>query len=108
MLENTYAACKAILKTDPSITPPERNQLLAILRNGPPAAPQRIRKSSALPAETGPRLLRRREAAHRLGLSVRALDKLGHSGVLKRRILPGRQRGARYLASDIEALIIKS
>ena len=102
MLSTTYDALKAVLKADPSIAVPERNQLLAVLRNGPPT----LERNRVAAAEAGPRLLRRREAAHRLGLSVRSVDKLAQVGTLKRRVLPGRKRAAGYLESDIAAIII--
>jgi hypothetical protein len=104
MLDSTYDACKAILKTDPSIAPSERNELLRLLRNGP-IPPTRVRESTAPPIVEGPRLLRRCETAHRLGVSLRTVDKLAQAGALKRCVLPGRKRGAGFSLEEVESLI---
>lgn len=52
-----------------------------------------------------PRLLRRAEAARRLGCSLRLVDRLAKDGALVKRKLPGRKRAAGILESDLLALI---
>jgi len=99
MLNSTYDAVKAILKADPSITVPERNELLSALRNGP------TKRSPADAPPSEPRLLRRAEAARRAACSVRLIDRLAKDGVLPKRRLPGRQRAAGVLESDLLALL---
>jgi hypothetical protein len=97
MLPTTYDALKSILRADPSITPSDRNQYLAQLRTGAtPADP-------VSPHE--PRLLRRAEVADRLSRSLRTVDKLAASGLLRKRKLPGRVRASGFLESDVTALI---
>jgi predicted DNA-binding transcriptional regulator AlpA len=60
--------------------------------NGTPTAPE-------------PRIIRRAETAHRLGCSVRLVDRLAADGILPKRHLPNRQRAAGFLESDVNALI---
>lgn len=52
-----------------------------------------------------PRLLRRTEAAPRLGCSLRLVDGLAKDGALVKRRLPGRKRAAGILESDLLALM---
>ena len=52
-----------------------------------------------------PRLVRRKDAAKMLARSERAIDLLAQQGHLKRFRLPGRDRGAGFLESDILALL---
>jgi predicted DNA-binding transcriptional regulator AlpA len=84
---------RACLQADPSIINSEREKLLTLLeKHGEePAAP--------------PRLLRRKEVAARLGLSLRAVDRLCEEGTLSKRVLPGRKRSTGVLESDVDALI---
>ncbi len=58
-------------------------------------------KPTAPPPERVPRILRRGEVARRLSVSLRTVDKLP---VAKFK-LPGRQRAAGFLESDINALL---
>lgn len=97
MLPTTYEAVKAVLRADPSIHAPERNQLLNKLRQGPETA-------KAEPPSAA-RIIRRAEAASRLGVGLRTLDKLSRSGVLPKRKLPNRVRAAGILETDLNALI---
>lgn len=90
----TFEIVKAALKSDVTIAPDERARLLGIIRNG-----------DHLPAKNAPRLVRRAEAAQRLSVSLRMVDKLTSEGVLKKRILPGRTRGCGFLESDLLALV---
>lgn len=101
MLPTTSAAVRSILAADPSLTPSDRAGILAGLRNhGRPAEP-----TAPTPATNEPRLIRRREAAARLGRSLRALDLLARQGILPRVILPGRVRGGGFRESDLVRLI---
>jgi len=98
MLPTTLDATKAMLKADPSVTPAERSHLLALLRNcGKPEAPP--------PAPSEPRIVRRAEAARRLGVSLRAVDHWARTGILRKVVLPGRVRAAGFRESDITDLI---
>ena len=85
------------MKADPTVSPADRGRLLAALRNG--------NATPAPAAPTGPRLLRRREAAQMLAVSLRTLDGLAATGALRRVTLPGRRRGAGFRESDLLALI---
>jgi len=96
-LETTVKAVSAILRSDPSFTPKTRNELLAVLRNGLPKAETMTQSVE--------RLVRRGEAARRLGYSVRMIDRLAQEGVLRKRKLPGRVRASGFLESDLTALI---
>jgi hypothetical protein len=100
MLPTTLEILKSGLKADPTLTPANRASLLALLRDGPPAA-----KAEAAPNE--PRLIRRAETARCLSCSLRTVDKLAASGALKKRKLPGRVRASGFLASDVAALIVQ-
>lgn len=99
MLPTTIEAIKAILKADPAVPALDRNQFLNILRTG------FIHQGVAAEQLSTPRLLRRRETAHLLSRSVRAVDQLAVEGVLVKRKLPGRKRAAGFLESDVLALI---
>ena len=96
MLPTTLDVFRAGLKADPTISPSDRNRLLAMLRNG--AAPG---NPPAPPVDTGPRLLRRAEVARRLSVGLRTVDKLP----IKKFKLPGRKRAAGFLESEINALL---
>ena len=99
MLPTTLRLLRTALEADPSISARERNKMLAALRTDPTAN----RETTA--TERVSRLVRRAEAARRLGVSVRTVDKLAASGVLPRRTLPGRVRASGFLESDLSALV---
>jgi hypothetical protein len=61
-------------------------------------------KESKAASET--RLIRRTEAAWKLGCSKRAIDKWSREGILQRVKIPGRKHSAGYRLADIERLII--
>ena len=97
MLRTTVEAIRSILKADPATTPGERTRILSTLRNGKdPPCPEPHR---------APRLLRRKEAAGRLGASIRLVDRLAQQGLLRKVRLPGRRRAAGFLEADVQALI---
>jgi hypothetical protein len=99
MLPTTMDIIRSGLKADPTLTPADRAKLLTLLRAGP--NPPGTQTADA----RQPQLIRRDEAARRLACSPRTVDKLGANGVLRRVILPGRQRAAGFLEGDITSLI---
>ena len=98
MLPTTLDVLKSALRADPTVTPADRGRLLALVRNGGATPP-------APAAPTGPRLIRRKEAARMLGTSTRTVDSLAADGKLARVRLPGRRRGAGFRVADVQALI---
>ena len=97
-MQTTMDVVRATLRADPSVTPGERARLLALLRNGNPGA------APAIP--TGPRLLRHREVAERLGVSKRTVQSLLSGGILRPVTLPGRKRALGVAESDVCALLV--
>ncbi len=98
MQETTLEAVRAIFRSDPSISPQTRGDLVAILRAG--------RDPRSTPADgEADRLIRRSEAARLLARSPRSVDHLAAAGVLRRVLLPGRSRSAGFRLSDVRALI---
>jgi len=98
MLPTTFKLLRSALETDPTVDGHDRRRLLALLRDGTPPPP-------APPAPSDPRILRRAEAARRLGCSLRLIDRLARDGLLPKRRLPGRQRAAGVLESDLLNLL---
>ena len=101
MLPTTIDAWKAVLKTDPTVTPAGRAEIVALVRNhGKDNKPDKAR-------EPDNRIVGRREARDRFfpGKSLRYLDKLAAQGVLRRIVLPGRTRAAGFNVAEIERLI---
>jgi predicted DNA-binding transcriptional regulator AlpA len=99
MLATTLKIVRSGLEADPTLTPRDRARLVTLLRNNQVSAD---RESAT---ESVARIIRRREAAARLGCSVRTVDKLHTQGILQKRRLPGRQRSSGFLESDVVALI---
>lgn len=99
MNATTLEICRAAFRADSTVTPPERVRLLALLRSGGAA------NGETAPVES--RLLRRAEAARRLGHSVRWLDDLARAGIVRKIKLPGRRRSAGFRLADIEELLIE-
>ena len=97
MLSTTQAVCKAALKADPTVTPPDRIRLLYFLRTG-----GHLEQSHT----SEPRLIRRAEVARRMGVSLRTVDNLARQGILKKRVLPGRQRSSGFLSCDVDTLLL--
>ncbi|MCG2659471.1 MAG: hypothetical protein L6437_04395, partial [Kiritimatiellae bacterium] len=100
MLSTTLQAYGAILKADPSVSPPERNRLMSLARQGPEA------KETPAIIPTVPRFIRRAEVAERMSVSLRTIDKYAVTGLLRKRVLPGRKRASGFLAADVEALMV--
>jgi excisionase family DNA binding protein len=103
MLVTTIELLKVGLKADPTITPAKRARLLAMLRNGD----HEPMKPDAVPVLCQ-RCIRRDEAARLLAVSLRTVDKLAASGILKKLKLPGRRRACGFLESDVLSLITQT
>lgn len=102
MLNTTLEIVRSGLKSDPTLTPQDRQRLLAALRETTALKPP----EPTIAPES--RLARRAEVARRLSCSVRLVDKLAASGVLVKRKLPGRVRASGFLSSDVDNLIAGS
>ena len=89
MQAHTCAAIAALLKSDPTVSPRERQHFLA-KNDEPPEADHIVRPLIA---------------ARRLGLSRRSLANLIAAGQLPAVKLPGRQRIIGVRESDLSALI---
>lgn len=94
MLTSTMDIVRSVFNNDSTISAHERNRLMAQLRGGAvcPVAP------CEKPAE---RIVLRKEAAQRLGRSLRTIDALSRSGALPKIKLPGRKRGCGFRESDL-------
>jgi len=93
MLQTTIDAVRAILSADPSVNSEERKALVEALKKGVKAEAKHDR------------VLRRPEAARRLGVGVKALDLWKRRGVLVPVTIPGSSRALGFRESDVEALI---
>ena len=98
MLNTTLEIVRSGLKADPTLTPQDRQRLLATLR-----APKVQKAVPAISTEF--RLIRRAEVARRLSCCLRTVDKLAASGILVKHRLPRRVRASGFLASDVDNLI---
>jgi len=99
MLATTIDIIRVGLKSDPTVSTSDRARMLALLKEGP------TQRKADTPTTKEPRLIRRAEAAHRLGCSLRLVDRLAKDGALVKRRLPGRKRAAGFLESEVLALI---
>jgi hypothetical protein len=97
MLTTTSQIVNTALQADPSVSTPERQRLLKLLREGPP------KESTAIALEA--RLVRRAEAARRLSCSLRQVDLLSQQNILEKRFLPGRRRASGITSQSLEAAI---
>ncbi len=94
MLDTTVTCFKQLLSADSTVDPAERRRLLGLLA-----------KDSDAIQKTRERIVRRAEAAERLGVSLRTIDNLARQGALTRIRLPGRKRGAGFRETDVVALM---
>ncbi len=99
MESSTLEIIKTTLKNDNTLTPVDRKRLLAVIRAGG------LQPNDKPTIRAGPRILRRRDVAKRLGVTVRAIDKWAREGILRRVKLPGRVRGCGFLESEVNALV---
>lgn len=97
MLDSTREIVRSALKGDCTVSALERAKLMALLRQGA--------VENKLEAARPPRVLKRREAATRLGGSLRFVDQLSRNGTLRKGKLPGRQRAIGFPEADVNALI---
>lgn len=101
MLQMTLEAAKGILRMDSTIDSATRARLIALWRTGE-------KQSTAVTpsAQAGPsQILRRGEAANRLGVSLRTVDLLATQGVLQKVRFPGRKRACGFRSTDVSGLI---
>ena len=101
MQPTTVQIIKSSLQADQSLSPRDRAHLLILLRDGATRAKPESESTTVRVA----RIIRRREAAERLACSLRTVDKLAASGVLRKHKLPGRVRAAGFLERDLNALL---
>ena len=101
MLPTTLQAVRSILTADPSVNPTERNRLVSLLRHRPLATENNTKPT----APTVPRIIRRQEVAQRLSVSLRTVDNLAKTGMLRKRTFPGRIRASGFLESDVAELL---
>lgn len=74
-----------------------------LIKRAPVTAPATEEGLSLPPG--GERILRRREAGERLGVSLRTVDLLAAQGILKKMKFPGRRRACGFRACDVSRLI---
>ncbi len=101
MLPTTIQAIRSILTADPSVNTVERNRLVTLLRHGPPTE----ERNTAPVAPVKVCLIRRKEVAERLSVSLRTVDSLAQSGTLHKRTFPGRIRASGFLESEVDDLL---
>lgn len=100
MFPTTIDAIKAILRADPTVTPADRVLIITAIRNHGKQAAQ---PKPAEPQET--RILRRSEAARRMGCSPRTVDRMVSDGMIQKVRLPGRKRAIGFRLADFERLL---
>lgn len=93
----TLEIIRSALKADPLVTPADRAKFLAVLRYGETVG---SRKGE------GVRVLSRKETAVRLGRSLRFVDKLAATGVIKKVRPPGRTRSIGFVEESVHTLIL--
>lgn len=100
MLSTTNELIRAALKTDPTLTQSNRTSILAAIKNHG--------RTPENPIPTAPpeiRILRRKEAAARFGVSLRCIDNWSKSGLFPKVKLPGRVQACGFREADVIALI---
>lgn len=101
MLPTTIAIIKKVLEVDPSITPIDRQKIIAGILNY-----EKNKCSQTEPKLTSEtRILRLAEVARRLGVTVRTVHTLSNQGIVHKLKLPGRQRAWGFSSVEIENLI---
>ena|SRR5438067_2277670 len=99
MLSSTIEVIRSAMKADSTISPEERTRLIALLRS-PKQKPETEKQSDKKAV-----VLQRCEVAQRFGRSLRFVDRLAKSGVLRKVTIPGHKRATGFRESDVEALI---
>jgi hypothetical protein len=105
MLATTLQIIKSGLQGDPTLSPRERTLILAALRNGQATGKAEQGEPTKTATPSAPRLIRRAEAARRLGCSLRLVDRLAKDGILPKRLLPNRRRAAGIPEDAVTRLI---
>jgi hypothetical protein len=100
MLVTTLDAVKALLKADPALTPTDRARIVASVRNH-----GKDSETARTVAVQEKRILPRAEVARRFNRSLRFVDHLAKSGILRRVTLPGRKRACGFLSEEVDQLI---
>jgi len=101
MLVTTLDAVKAVLKSDPALTPADRARIVASVRNH---GKDVVTPRAGVVAEK--QILPRAEVARRFNRSLRFVDYLAKAGTLRRVKLPGRKRGCGFLADEVERVLV--
>jgi predicted DNA-binding transcriptional regulator AlpA len=96
MLNTTLQAIRAVLLMDTTVSTAERNRIIQRLKG---------EDTDRAAPPTPQRLLRRRDVAERLGMSLRTVDNLHKDGVLEKVRFPGRVRAAGFREADVNSLL---
>jgi hypothetical protein len=94
MQKETLGIIEAVLRTDSTISQPERDRLVSVVQAG---------LTGREPPQD--RLVRRGEVARLLARSTKTIDRLADRGILKRVVFPTCKRGAGFRLSQIANLI---
>ncbi len=98
MKKETIEALRAVLKTDTTVTPEERNQHLSYLRCGQITKAEKARQIAR-------KYFKRQEAAKVLECTPRYVDMLCDQGLLVKTKWPGRVRGVGITRESLEKLL---
>ena len=101
MLVTTLDAVKALLKSDPALTPVDRARIVASVRNH-----GKVVETPRAGVVAEKRILPRAEVARRFNRSLRFVDHLAKAGTLRRVKLPGRKRACGFLAEEVERVMV--
>lgn len=93
----TFDLVKGALSADSTVSSKLRSQILRLMKSG---------ELEATPTTAAPvKLLRRKEVAERLNVSLRTVDLWATQGILEKVKIPGRQRACGFRSDQVEALI---
>jgi hypothetical protein len=102
MQPTTLDAMRALLKTDPSLSPADRSQIVETIRShGRPK--EQAPKPTIEPRVA--RVLTRTEVGKRFGRSLRFVDKLAAQGVIHRVTMPGRVRACGFREDEVNRVM---
>jgi hypothetical protein len=102
VLNTTVDLIRAALRADQTLTPAERTQTLALVRNGRKPAEANNHFSPTL---SRPSLIRPARAAERLACTPRQIHRLASEGLLEKVKFPGRQRASGITEASLEKLL---
>lgn len=100
MNRQTVEIVRAALKADSTVTAEQRQQLIALLRDG-----KQTQKEAKTGIPTKPLTVRRNEAARLLGIAPRTVDLWCAEGRLKKIVMKGRKRSCAITRASIDALV---